>query len=169
MQKNLSLLILGLVLVSCQQRSSSTVPVVAQSVVAGANCFKGWVSSAKNNVPTGYCQETTPEGESKVMSRVEIDFPSQRLYIHGSVSHSPSKSSWFRFEATSCEDVVEGGWTFVNGVSATGEKYELRHREIKEIPPTGKAVKAFSGEAQLHVEIDGEKRDVALECVRYVF
>lgn len=147
---------------------SSLLIVLSGASYAADGCFHGWVSAPKNTYPTGYCAEKKSELETKIMSRIEIDYPTQKIYIHGNISHAPNKSTYFRYDVTTCHD-VEDGWTSVSGVADNGEKYELLHREIREIPATGQAKQAFEGEAKLYFELEGKTHQAVLECVRYVF
>lgn len=165
MIRSVLILAICIFLSSCGGVKSSPQPEALRAIISSQSCFHGWVSNKNNVVPTGYCKENI-EGQS-LYTYVEVDFPTQRLYIHGSITGL--KSTSFRFDVTSCED-IEGGWTVVNGVNpSTGEKYQLRQREIKEIAPTGQAKQAFQGEAQLSVGLNGQTHGADLSCIRYVF
>ena len=133
------------------------------------NCFNGWISERGNTDPTGFCKESV--GSIENSTRLEVDYPSQRLYIHGSVrNHENGTTKWLSrsFRVESCQDV--NGWTNVEGVnSSNNERYLLTHREIREVPPTGQAKQAFEGEAKLSFELDGESHQIDLSCVRNIF
>lgn len=157
-----------LTLLSCGGENSSIKVNEAQVVVSSKSCFHGWVSSErKNTYPTGICNNN---GSENPWSSIEIDFPTQQPYIHGKFKTPEGQSYWLsKFKYIACED-TQNGWTIVTGENpSTSEKYSLKHREIREVPPTGQCKQVFEGEAVLSVELDGKSYSTNLSCNRCVY
>lgn len=142
--------------------------VLSQASQAKPSCFQGWTSDKKQTYPTGYC-EVNREHTAAVTTRIEIDFPTQAIFIHGEVTnHQANSTSPFKFDFTRCEDSPIG--TVVEGVNPrTGEKYWLRYFETGELPATGHCLKTIGGIAELSVDIDGQIYLAKLECRRCVW
>ncbi len=167
MRRLLSIFFISFIFQSCGTETSSLES--SASTKSSGSCFGGWISDRKNTDPTGFCKGTS--GSMEFSTRIEVDYHSQRLYIHGSVKDLENGTTkWLsrRFDVESCQDVT-GGRTEVDGISSSNEKYNLSYREIREIPSTGHAQQAFEGEAKLSIELDGESHKIDLSCVRYIF
>jgi hypothetical protein len=131
-------------------------------------CFHGWVSERGNTTPTGYCSAKLMDGR-KVSTYIEVDFPTQTVFIHGKLTNTNEQNGWFRYTFSECHD-IDSQWTSVAGVNQiTKNTFLLTHREINEIEATGEAKRAFLGEAELDFKINGEVFKSTLSCIRYEF
>ncbi len=137
------------ILGSCGYSRPSTPYPAPPLVRSSTTCFHGWVSETNRTIPTGNCSEESKDPLAKTLyTRVEIDYPTQTLFIHGALTDPQGQPTYFRFNTTRCQD-IEDGWTVVEGVASSGEKYALKHRAV---------------EALLAVELAGQTYQAKLVC-----
>ncbi len=141
------------------------VPLAHADITSSEDCFHGWLSERGSTSPTGHCTTEHDPASGRVWTYIEVDYPTQKLYIHGLMKGSDGSNNWFRYEVTSCQDTTDGG-TVVKGVNASGGTYTLKHTEKEAVLQDGKV--HFEGEGILTYSFkkDGGGYSLDLPCKR---
>ena len=102
----------------------------AHADIDAAGCFHGWVSQKGKTYPTGNCVQEPKENSPRLSTSIEIDYPSQRIYVHGNLKDANGEIvTWFnKYKVTSCTDMPDGV-TVVGAENPNHEVYLFRFKE----------------------------------------